>query len=154
MSKEIERKFLVDQNSWEKQGEALAITQGYLSIDPERTVRVRVIGQNAYITIKGKTTGITRDEFEYQVPLPDAFDMLKMAVFPPLEKIRHHIRFEGKLWEVDEFLGENRGLIMAEIELVDENEAIVKPAWVSEEVTGDKRYYNSSLAHYPYTKWE
>ncbi len=154
MGKEIERKFLVDQNSWIKQGEALAITQGYLSIDPERTVRVRVIGENAYITIKGKTSGITRDEFEYQVPLPDAFDMLKIAVFPPLEKIRHYIRFEGKLWEVDEFLGENRGLIMAEIELVDENEAVIKPEWVLEEVTGDRKYYNSSLAHHPYTKWE
>ena len=153
MAKEIERKFLVNQKAWTKQGDALAITQGYISVDPERTVRVRIIGSEAYLTIKGKTSGITRDEFEYPIPLADAMDLLKMTIYPPLEKIRHHVNFEGKLWEVDEFLGANSGLMIAEIELLNENEALTKPTWIAEEVSGNKQYYNSSLVKYPFNEW-
>lgn len=154
MAKEIERKFLVDPDNWSKDGEAFAVTQGYISVDPERTVRVRIIGKDAYLTIKGRTTGITRDEFEYPIPLPDAVEMLKMAIYPPIEKIRYQSFYSGKLWEVDEFLGANKGLIVAEIELENENELLIKPEWVMQEVSDDRRYFNSSMAQHPFQKWE
>jgi adenylate cyclase len=129
--------------------------QGYLTSDPVRTVRVRIEGERAVITIKSKSTGATRGEWEYEIPVPDAAELLERLCEQPLvEKIRHRIDYQGHTWEVDEFLGENAGLVVAEIELGSEDEAFDKPAWIGQEVTGDKRYYNSSLIRLPYSKWK
>jgi adenylate cyclase len=120
-----------------------------------RTVRVRIEGERAVITIKSKSTGATRGEWEYEIPVPDAAELLERLCEQPLvEKIRHRIEHAGHTWEVDEFLGENAGLVVAEIELGSEDEAFEKPAWIGQEVTGDPRYYNSSLIRLPYSKWK
>ncbi|HOI48540.1 MAG TPA: CYTH domain-containing protein [Prolixibacteraceae bacterium] len=151
--KEIERKFLIDPQRFVKTANATVMSQGYLSVDPERVVRVRVEGEQAWLTIKGKISGVTRDEFEYPVPVADARQLLLLAVFPPVEKIRHRVKVEGFLWEVDEFLGANQGLWLAEIELEDENQLFVRPEWLGSEVTHDRRYYNSQLAQFPFSQW-
>jgi len=151
--KEIERKFLIDLQRFVKTANATVMSQGYLSVDPERVVRVRVEGEQAWLTIKGKISGVTRDEFEYPVPVADARQLLLLAVFPPVEKIRHRVKVEGFLWEVDEFLGANKGLWLAEIELEDENQLFVRPEWLGSEVTHDRRYYNSQLAQFPFSQW-
>jgi adenylate cyclase len=155
MGVEIERKFLLASDAWRGQGQPTLMRQGYLCTDPVRTVRVRIEGERALITIKSKSTGATRGEWEYGIPVPDAAELLERLCEQPLvEKVRHRIDHAGHTWEVDEFLGENAGLVVAEIELGAEDEAFEKPDWIGREVTGDKRYYNSSLIRLPYSKWK
>lgn len=155
MGVEIERKFLLANEGWRGQGHPTLMRQGYLVADPVRTVRVRIEGERAVITIKGKTTGASRGEWEYEIPVPDATELLDgLCEQPQVEKIRHRIDHAGHTWEVDEFLGLNAGLVVAEIELAAEDEAFEKPDWIGAEVTGDKRYYNSSLIRMPYSQWQ
>jgi len=156
MATEIERKFLVDKKKWqiaEKPGGTL-YRQGYLTNSAHPTIRVRVAGQNAYITLKGRNEGISRKEFEYQVPVAEAIEMLDNFALSEVDKVRYRIYHEGKLWEVDEFKGSNAGLILAEIELEQEDEAFSLPNWILEEVSGDVRYYNSNLSVKPYNSWK
>jgi adenylate cyclase len=152
---EIERKFLVAGDAWRALGEPVLLRQGYLNSDPARTVRVRIEGQGAAITIKSKNVGATRGEWEYPVPLLDAAELLdRLCERPLIEKYRSRIAYQGHVWEVDEFLGENAGLVVAEIELGAADEPFARPDWIGEEVTGDPRYYNSSLIHLPYSQWK
>ena len=128
--------------------------QGYLSVDPERTVRVRIAGSNAFITVKGLTRGIERREFEYSIPPADAGVMLdELCTRPLVEKLRHRIIFAGLTWEVDEFLGENKGLLLAEVELPAPDARVELPPWAGLEVSDDPRYFNSNLSRNPYTRW-
>ena len=155
MAKEIERKFLVRDESFKLFSTGVLYRQGYLNRDKERTVRVRVAGELAYITIKGITNGMERLEFEYQIPMKDANELLEtLCVKPLIEKLRYNIVTEGHLWEVDEFIGENEGLIIAEVELKSAEEQVVLPEWVGKEVTGDVRYYNSNLVINPFKAWD
>ncbi|MFG6413780.1 CYTH domain-containing protein [Roseateles sp. DC23W] len=154
MGIEIERKFLVASDGWRTQASsAIRFSQGYLSRDPARTVRVRIAGEQAFLTIKGATQGATRAEFEYAVPLADAHQLLALADGPVVEKVRHLCEVDGMTWEVDEFLGANAGLVVAEIELQSEDQPFTCPAWVGDEVTGDARYVNANLAVHPYKRW-
>ena len=153
MGMEIERKFLVSSDLWRIGALPILYAQGYLSKDAVRTVRIRIAGTKGYLTIKGPVSGISRTEFEYSIPLEDAQQLLDLCIGPIVEKNRHKILFEGHLWEVDEFLGENKGLIMAEVELSHPEESIILPPWIGTEVSGDSRYYNSNLSTHPYLKW-
>lgn len=153
MAAEIERKFLVKED-WRPQVQGVRIAQGYLSSVPERTVRVRIKGQKGYLTVKGRNTGIRRAEFEYEIPLSDAEAMLTLCEQPLIEKWRYLEPYGGFTWEVDVFSGANEGLIVAEIELPAENASFAKPGWAGQEVSGDARYYNSSLIHHPYREWK
>jgi adenylate cyclase len=153
MGREIERKFLVQGDVWKREGAATAMRQGYLSTDPERVVRVRVEGDQAALTIKGKSAGAVRGEWEYAIPVADAEELLALCPRPLIEKSRHRITHAGMLWEVDEFYGDNAGLVVAEIELQSEDQQFEKPDWVAEEVTQDARYYNSNLLKHPYCNW-
>jgi len=150
---EIERKFLVKGDTWRKFSEPVAYSQGYLVADGERTVRVRIAGDKGFITIKGKSNGMSRKEFEYPVPIGDARDLLSLCANHLVVKNRSKIGWEGKIWEIDEFLEDNQGLILAEIELTSEEEFFSLPPWIGEEVTGDLHYYNSYLSLHPYSKW-
>ncbi len=152
MAVEIERKFLVKGDAW-RQVHGVRINQGYLNRDKERTVRVRIAGARAFLTIKGLTTGATRAEFEYEIPIADGQALLKLCEHPIIEKIRRTISEGEGVWEVDEFLGENAGLVVAEIELPSEAQAFERPPWLADEVTYDARYFNSSLAECPYRMW-
>jgi CYTH domain-containing protein len=134
-------------------GTPVHYAQGYLVADNARTVRLRIAGSNGFLTIKGSSRGMSRLEFEYPIPVGDAMEMLKLCPLPVIEKFRSRILFEGKIWEVDEFEGENKGLILAEIELTSEEETFAVPDWIGEEVTGDVRYFNSRLAIHPFSKW-
>jgi adenylate cyclase len=154
MSIEIERKFLVNEKLVPKAEREIAMVQAYLHADPDRTIRVRIAGNSAYLTIKGRMVGFSRPEFEYEIPMKDAREMLQMAATQPVEKVRHEIYVDGKKWEVDFFEGANKGLVLAEIELSDESEQIQLPDWIREEVTGQIQYYNSYLAKYPFMGWE
>ena len=157
MGIEIERKFLIREgsgNQWRGEVTGMPYVQGYLSRERGRTVRVRIAGTKAYITIKGEVRGISRAEFEYAVPVEDARAMLPLCDGPLVQKTRHLIPHEGHVWEVDVFHGENEGLTVAEIELKDERQEIPLPGWVGREVTGDPRYYNSSLSRHPYKQWQ
>lgn len=154
---EIERKFLVLSDVFKQQASAQKrITQGYLNSHPERTVRVRTKGDKGYLTIKGKSNeaGTIRTEWETEIPAAEAQELLLLCENGVIDKIRYEIKAGNHLFEVDEFFGENEGLVMAEVELADENEAFEKPEWLGEEVTGDKRYYNSYLSSNPYTTWK
>ncbi len=154
MGTEIERKFLVAGTGWRGRGRATTIRQGYLSSVKERIVRVRTAGERAMLTIKGITVDATRSEFEYEIPPDEATIMLdELCERPLIEKIRHVVEVDGAVWEIDEFTGVNRGLVVAEIELEDEAQAVALPPWVGEEVTDDIRYYNSQLAVTPYSRW-
>lgn len=153
MGVEIERKFLLAGDGWRSLGDAVSMRQGYLSSDKARVVRVRVEGEQAYLTIKGKSVGATRGEWEYPIPLADARELLALCEQPLVEKTRRRIDFRGHTWEVDEFFGVNAGLVVAEIELPSEQASFDKPDWVGAEVTDDPRYYNSSLVKRPYTSW-
>lgn len=154
MGIEIERKFLVASDGWRGAvSSSTPFSQGYLSRDPARTVRVRIAGERAFLTIKGATTGATRAEFEYAVPLADARELLALCDGPVAEKVRHLCVVEGMTWEVDEFLGANAGLVVAEIELEHEAQRFPRPAWLGQEVTGDARYVNANLAVRPYSSW-
>jgi len=155
MGIEIERKFLLVGDSWKKLGKATAYRQGYLSAVKERTVRVRTIDKQGFLTIKGISVGATRLEYEYEIPLADANSLLdKLCEKPLIEKNRYKIEHGGFTWEVDEFFGENSGLVVAEIELKSEGQTFEKPKWVGDEVTGDVRYFNSNLIKEPYSKWK
>jgi adenylate cyclase len=154
MGIEIERKFLVAGDGWRTLGAPVLLRQGYLSADPERTVRVRIEGEQGVLTIKSKNEGASRGEWEYPIPLPDAEELLdRLCERPLVEKYRRRIDFQGFTWEVDEFLGENAGLVVAEIELPAEDAVFDLPDWIGKEVTGERRYYNSSLIRLPYSKW-
>jgi len=152
MPTEIERKFLVRGTDWRK-GRPVRICQGYLCRDQDRSVRVRMAGERAYLTIKGRTAGASRPEFEYEIPLEDARELMALCDRPPLEKDRYQVRHAGAVWEVDEFRGANAGLVVAEIELENEAQAFERPGWLSTEVTGDARYFNSNLIASPYGSW-
>lgn len=153
MGQEIERKFLVDIQKWECKGKKVFIQQSYLSDDPARTVRVRISGDKAILTIKGETEGISRKEFNYQIEVADAIELMKLTKGKPIEKFRYNINHKGKLWEVDEFLGENKGLFLAEIELDSEDENFERPPWIGKEVSEDKRYFNSYISQNPFNRW-
>ncbi len=154
MAKEIERKFLVTSDAWRNLGEALPYCQGYLHSDENSVIRIRIQGDKARLTIKGRPTGIVRPEYEYPIPLHDAKELLALADQTQLiHKNRTKINYKGKVWEVDEFFGKNAGLVVAEIELQSENEVFEKPSWVGKEISEDPRYYNVSLAHHPYVDW-
>ncbi|WP_026765734.1 CYTH domain-containing protein [Selenomonas ruminantium] len=153
MAKEIERKFLVKDN-WQPQAAGITIAQGYLSTVPERTVRVRIKGDKGYLTIKGKNQGISRAEFEYEIPLADAEELLKLAEQPILSKVRYLEQHGNRLWEIDVFAGENQGLVVAEVELPDEGADFSRPVWLGQEVSGDVRYYNANLIKNPFSLWK
>ena len=154
MSKEIERKFLVIGDSWRSLAQGTHYRQGYLNSAKERTVRIRTINDKAFMTIKGPTVGITRMEFEYEIPHNECVEMFThLAEQPIVEKIRYKIAQDGLVWEIDEFLGVNKGLIVAEVELQSEDQKFEKPEWIGEEVSGDPRYFNSNLVKNPYTTW-
>lgn len=154
MGVEIERKFLLASDDWRALGEPVLVRQGYLTSDPVRTVRVRIYGEQGFITIKSKSEGASRGEWEYPIPLQDAAELLdRLCERPLVEKYRRRIGHAGFTWEIDEFLGENAGLVVAEIELPSEDAVFDRPVWIGEEVTGDKRYYNSNLIRSPYSTW-
>ena len=154
MGIEIERKFLVRDERWKALGRGVLLRQGYLSSQPDRVVRVRIEGENAMLTIKGRSKGASRGEWEYPIPLADAQAMLDQLCEKPLiEKYRYRIHHEGMLWEVDEFLGDNAGLVVAEIELKAEDQSFIKPDWLGMEVTQDTRYFNANLLRHPYKAW-
>lgn len=153
MPAEIERKFLLADDSWHDGSPGVRIAQGYLSQDPDRTVRVRIAGENAWLTIKGRSQGITRVEFEYGIPLEDAKALLELCLPSVIDKTRHRIPFGGHEWEIDVFHGENEGLVVAEVELADESVSPEIPSWIGAEVSSDARYFNSCLAVTPYAKW-
>jgi len=154
MGKEIERKFLIKGNDWKKNSKEVLFRQGYLSTVKERTVRVRTIDNKGFLTIKGITIGATRAEYEYEISVSDAKEMLdSLCEKPIIEKTRTKIEYKGLIWEVDEFFGENEGLIVAEVELVSEDQKPAIPEWIGEEVTGDPRYFNSNLIKNPFKNW-
>jgi len=153
MALEIERKFLVDPERWRPNGKGNKLIQAYLSVEPNPTVRVRIAGEKAFLTIKGRSESISRLEFEYEIPVEDARELLCLAVSNPVEKTRYEVEFGGFIWEVDEFSGKNSGLLMAEIELDAELQEFPHPEWLLEEVSADRRYYNSSLSEYPFQEW-
>lgn len=153
---EVERKFLVTSDVYKIEAKTQTlIVQGFLSTDPERTVRVRIKGDKGFLTIKGKgnDTGTTRFEWETQISFTDATDLVDLCQAVILEKIRYEIPIGKHVFEVDEFLGENKGLTIAEVELLHEDEVFEKPGWLGEEVTGDIKYYNSQLSQNPYRDW-
>ena len=155
-SLEIERKFLVNSEVYKQEAvKKTRITQGYLSTDPERTVRVRVKGKQGFLTIKGKSneSGTTRIEVEEEISVSKAETLLKLCLPGVIDKTRYEVKAGKHLWEIDEFYGANEGLTLAEIELKTENEAFSKPNWVEKEVTGDKKYYNSQLSNRPFKGW-
>jgi len=156
MGVEIERKFLVDHEKWGKLAKPAGThyRQGYLLNTNNKTIRVRTTDKQGFITLKAAGTGISRKEFEYKIPVDEGIELLDIFAEYEIEKVRFRIHFEGKLWEIDEFLGDNKGLIMAEIELKSETEDFKLPDWITEEVSDDERYYNSYLSIHPYKRWE
>lgn len=155
MGKEIERKFLVRDQSYRDGASCRTYRQGYLSTASDKIVRVRADGLRGYLTIKGPSNGASRTEYEYEIPLSDAEEMLaRMCEKPLIEKRRYLVVHEGMTWEVDEFLGENEGLCIAEIELEREDQGFALPPWAGREVTADSRYYNANLVKRPYRSWK
>ena len=153
MAKEIERKFLLKNDNWRRNAKGTFYKQGYLSTQKERTARVRVSGQQAYLTIKGPSHGASRLEFEYKIPVNDALEILQLCEKPIIEKTRYIVQLKKLKWEIDEFEGVNKGLILAEIELTHEDQKIELPEWIGDEVTGNPDYYNASLIKKPFSKW-
>ena len=153
MPLEIERKFLVVSDDYKNNAKAVDIKQAYLSVGEKMAIRVRVEGIQASINIKSKKSERVNYEFEYVIPLDEAQSLIRMSLYPIIEKTRHVIEYEGKTWEVDEFHADNEGLTVAEIELDEENELFKKPSWLGEEVTSDYRYLNSHLAQNPFCSW-
>ena len=156
MAQEIERKFLVAGDFKQAAGNAVRITQGYLSSVPERIVRVRVKGEKGFITVKGigNDTGASRFEWEKEIPVEDVKELLKICEPGVIDKTRYLVDCGAHTFEVDEFYGDNEGLVVAEVELSDENEEFSRPEWLGEEVTGDKKYYNAMLMKNPYKNWK
>lgn len=156
MAQEIERKFLVESQDFIKEAaKKTRITQGYLSSVPERTVRVRIKGNSGFLTVKGigSESGASRYEWEIEIPVKDVEELLKICEPGVIDKIRYEVKAGNHTFEVDEFHGENEGLVVAEVELDSEDQNFDKPSWVGKEVTGDSRFYNSMLMKNPYTKW-
>jgi adenylate cyclase len=154
MAKEIERKFLIDLSSVGSIGPGVRIQQGYISTTDNTAVRIRVTGTAAYLTLKGQNRGATRSEFEYEIPIEDANDIiLELCSGPVIDKTRYLVEYASHRWEIDIFHGSNDGLIVAEVELESESEEVDLPPWVTTEVTGQVKYYNSSLLDYPFNKW-
>ena len=155
MGREIERKYLVDNKLWASIGkpDGAEYRQGYLVTDPNKTIRIRLTPTKGFLTIKGLSVGASRPEFEYEIPSDEAKELLDNFSISELSKVRFCIEYKGKVWEVDEFQGDNDGLIVAEIELSSEDEPFDVPSWVGEEVTGQDKYYNSNLTILPYKKW-
>ena len=155
MSVEIERKFLVISDAWQNQViKQVHLKQGYLQTASERTVRVRTRDHEAFLTIKGKTSGISRVEYEYSIPYNEGLELLELSENIPIEKVRHIVVHDGLTWEIDVFEGLNTGLIIAEIELQTEHQEFSLPNWAGEEVSQDARYYNSALSIRPFSNWE
>lgn len=155
MGTEIERKFLVRGTAWRIDATGVRYCQGYLSLSAARTVRVRTCGDRGFLTVKGPVNGLVRREYEYEIPLQDAREMLEMLCEKPLIiKDRYKIGHEGFVWEVDQFHGENSGLVLAEIELENPGQDVPLPDWIAGEVSGDSRYSNASLVRYPYSQWQ
>ena len=153
MGIEIERKYLVKRDSWKNHTEdGLSCKQGYLYADVEKTIRVRIMGEKAYLTVKGKSAGISRSEFEYEIPVSDASDLMNLCD-NIIEKTRYLIQHKGMIWELDIFEGSNNGLMIAEIELESEDQHFEFPNWVGKEVSDDSRYYNACLARNPFSTW-
>jgi len=154
MGKEIERKFAVDMEAWQPRDDGIHFKQGYLNSQQERVVRVRIEGDRAKLTIKGQSIGITRAEFEYDIPLEEATLLLdNLCEQPSIDKHRHTEIHGGKTWEIDVFHGQNEGLVIAEIELESEKEQFEVPKWAVREVSSDPRYFNSNLLKHPYCNW-
>ena len=154
MAEEIERKFLLCNEDWRGLAPGIAYVQGYLVGNEECSVRVRIVENTAALSIKSATAGASRNEFEYEIPLEDARQMLgALAKKLLIEKTRYTIKHKGVFWEIDEFHGKNQGLIVAEIELARADQEFERPAWIGEEVTDDPRYYNVNLARAPYSEW-
>ena len=154
MGREIERKFLVNGDAWRALGKGTRYRQGYLSTVKERTVRIRTIGDKGYLTVKGVTEGVARAEFEYEIPFDDANALLdRLCERPLIEKDRYKIPHRDHVWEVDEFFGDNAGLVIAEIELESEGQPFAKPDWIGREVSDDPRYFNANLIANPYRNW-
>ncbi|MBD2525208.1 MAG: CYTH domain-containing protein [Nostoc sp.] len=154
MAKEIERKFLVKGDSWRGLVEGSVYRQGYIATQDKAAVRIRIVGEKSYLTIKGPSIKYSRLEFEYPIPVEDAQEMLEaLCERPFIEKIRYKIQSGGLIWEIDEFDGVNKGLILAEVELNDENQQIELPSWIGQEVSDDSRYFNSNLVKHPFSQW-
>lgn len=155
MAKEIERKFLVVNFSYREKSTSKRICQGYICAEVDRVVRVRIYGEKAFLTVKNAAIGFARDEFEYEIPVSDAEALLERCCLQPtIEKVRYKLFYKGFWWEIDEFYGENEGLIIAEIELPDVTTVFEKPDFVGEEITDDYRYYNANLIKNPYNQWK
>lgn len=154
MPNEIERKFLVVNQLWKTESAGQVIAQGYLCCNDRTTVRVRVMGEEAFLTIKGAIPGITRPEYEYGIPLNEALELLELCQKPLIKKVRYSTDHEGFTWDIDVFEAENSGLVVAEVELQAEDDTVPLPVWVGKEVTGDARYQNSNLIANPYSSWE
>lgn len=154
MTMEIERKFLVLGDSWKTGARGTLYQQGYLSIESGRSVRVRIAGEKAWLTIKGETQSISRPEFEYDIPVEDARELMALCLPGIISKTRYLVPLGAHCWEIDVFEGDNAGLVVAEIELQDEREDFEQPAWLGREVTDDARYYNASLTGNPFCNWK
>ncbi|MBC3870307.1 CYTH domain-containing protein [Undibacterium oligocarboniphilum] len=154
MGVEIERKFLVQGEQWKLGATRSLLCQGYISAEPGRIVRVRIDGDAAMLTIKGMTTGIRRAEWEYPIPVTDARSLLdELCQKPLIEKYRYRLPIDGLIWEIDEFLGDNAGLVVAEVELESESQLFDRPVWLGAEVSHDHRYANASLLKHPFSQW-
>ncbi|WP_434631514.1 CYTH domain-containing protein [Chromobacterium sp. CV08] len=153
MAMEIERRFVVSGDGWRGLAPAVQYRQGYLSVEKERTVRVRVVGEQAWLTLKSHISNVSRHEFEYAIPLADAQTIMDAMCPMVVDKLRHRIEYQGFVWEVDEFFGDNAGLVLAEIELPAEDTQFAKPQWIGAEVTEDGRYTNAYLSKKPYRSW-
>jgi len=154
MGIEIERKFLVTGQAWRSPTPGTLYRQGYIRTQGTATVRVRIAGHTGYLTLKGPTSGLSRLEFEYEIPLADAQQLLdELCDRPLIEKYRYRVQIGELTWEIDEFIGENQGLILAEVELVHPDQPVDCPPWIGAEVSGDRRYFNSNLAQHPFTQW-
>ncbi|NEQ95984.1 MAG: CYTH domain-containing protein [Cyanothece sp. SIO2G6] len=154
MGIEIERKFLVTGEAWRSLSPGTLYRQGYIRTQGSATVRVRIAGETGYLTLKGPTRGLSRLEFEYEIPLAEAQQLLdELCDRPLIEKYRYPIQIGELTWEIDEFIGENQGLILAEVELTDPEQPVDCPAWIGTEVSGDSRYFNSNLAKTPFSQW-
>lgn len=154
MAQEIERKFLLKNENWKKEvSSQSSIKQGYLNSNPERTVRIRIRNNQGFLTIKSKNKGAVRNEFEYEIPLEEAEELILLCEQPVIEKIRYLVPKNNHIWEIDIFEGANQGLEVAEIELSHENESFELPSWVDKDVTHETKYYNSQLIKMPFTAW-
>jgi len=155
MGLEIEKKFLIKNDNWKQfVSEEKEITQGYLNANPNRTVRVRITGKQGFLTIKSKSKGSVRSEFEYEIPIEDATELIELCEKPILSKTRFIVKFENHKWEIDVFEKENKGLVVAEIELSKEDEFFLTPDWIGKEVTEETKYYNLQLIENPYSEWD